>query len=179
MRRRRGYTLFELIVVVAIAGVLVGIGFPAMQWLVFHNRRVAVTNELVGAVQYARSEADTRSADVVLCPTLDERRCDTTGAAWDTAYLVFADYTPEQPRQVQQGDEPLLIRRARERIAVVPNRPAFVFRPHHRRASNGTFRICPPAELVAPVAVIVSYTGRPRVSATLPSGADIDCPDAT
>ncbi len=179
MRRRRGYTLFELIVTVALVAVLVAMGLPAMQRLVVHNRRVAATNELVGAVQYARSEAHVRNADVVLCPTRDERGCDTAATAWDGGYLVFADYTPEQPRQVQQDDELLLLRPAHDGIAVLANRPAFVFRPYNRRASNGTLRICPPPDLVPPVAVIVSYTGRPRIAATLPSGADIDCPDET
>ena len=177
MRVASGHTLLELLIALAALAVLLGLAVPGMQQLVAQNSRVAAANNLTGSLQFARSEAHKRGVEVVLCPSPGRLVCETDSDQWEHGWLVFADHTPSRPRQVGDGDEILLVRHSQQRVTVRANRPAFVLRPFYRRSSNGTFSICPTMSASAPVALIVSYTGRPRLATELPDGQAIDCPD--
>jgi prepilin-type N-terminal cleavage/methylation domain-containing protein len=57
MRKLSGFTMIELIVTLAVSAILMAIAVPSMSTLMSSNRRVAQTNNLVLALQYAKSEA--------------------------------------------------------------------------------------------------------------------------
>lgn len=59
----------ELMVTVAILAILAGVAAPALLDMVAHNRVSAQTNDLIGALQFARSEAIKRNQTVTLCRT--------------------------------------------------------------------------------------------------------------
>ena len=63
-KKQIGFTLLELMIVMVIAGVLLSIGVPAYQAMRNNNCLVTNTNRLVATLQYARSEAAKRNADV-------------------------------------------------------------------------------------------------------------------
>jgi type IV fimbrial biogenesis protein FimT len=63
-RRRNGFTLIELMVTLSIAGVLLAVGLPSLSRLIANNRVATQTNEFVGALNLARSEAVRRSHGV-------------------------------------------------------------------------------------------------------------------
>ncbi len=52
-----GFSLIELLVALAVASVLVGIGLPAFNGFVDQQRLTTYTNDMIGAIAYARSEA--------------------------------------------------------------------------------------------------------------------------
>jgi len=56
-RLYRGFTLVELLVSVAIAGVLLGVAVPSFQQTIARARLEGVANELAIDLQYTRSEA--------------------------------------------------------------------------------------------------------------------------
>lgn len=67
MKRSGGFTLIELLVTVAVAGVVLGLGVPAFNNYINSSRLTSLTNEIVGATHFARSEAIRLNRQVTLC----------------------------------------------------------------------------------------------------------------
>lgn len=85
-----GFTLVELMVTVAIIGIVAAVAVPAMQSMIMSSRLNGAAEELTSAVQVARSEATRRNATVRLCPTGDGSTCSST-AAWSRWIIVGRD----------------------------------------------------------------------------------------
>jgi type IV fimbrial biogenesis protein FimT len=66
MNRFAGFTLIELMVTLAVAAILVTIAVPGMATLVQNSRTTSQTNELVSALNLARSEAVKRGRTVTV-----------------------------------------------------------------------------------------------------------------
>ena len=81
MRSQRGFTLIELMVVLAVIAILAMIGIPGFQTILQNSRMTSATNSLLSALQYARSEAVTQRAAVTVTP-LD-------GADWASGALIM------------------------------------------------------------------------------------------
>lgn len=94
MKNISGFTLLELLAVIAVAGVLVTIGVPSMQDFIKNNRLIAVHNELVSAVQVARSAAIQNSGVACVCSSSSvgsgAPSCDGAGN-WEAGWLSFVD----------------------------------------------------------------------------------------
>ena len=63
----KGFTMVELMVTLAVAAVLLGIAVPSFQGMLERNRVAAQSNELLGGLQAARSEAIRRNATHRFC----------------------------------------------------------------------------------------------------------------
>ena len=78
-RTSAGFTLMELMVTLAIAGVLAAVAMPNMRVFMQNNRLSGASNDLLGSFQLARSEAIKRQENVVVCasndPTADDPVC--------------------------------------------------------------------------------------------------------
>jgi type IV fimbrial biogenesis protein FimT len=168
----RGFTLWELLCALGIAGILAGLGAPALTDFLLDGRRTADVNALVLAVQLARSEAAKRGRPVIVCPTVDRARC---GGAFGAGFMVYVNVDDRYPPE-RTGDEPLLYAHAPElKGTIVSNRPYYEFRPGRRRSVNGTVVFCDRRGAPAARAVIVSYTGRPRVADRDADGRPLRC----
>lgn len=86
----RGLTLIELIISLAILVVLLAIAVPSFKSLAASTRLTASKNQLILGLQRARSEALSRGRDVVLCPSLDGRRC-VDDSDWSHGWLLYVD----------------------------------------------------------------------------------------
>jgi type IV fimbrial biogenesis protein FimT len=83
----RGFTLIELLMTVFLAAVLFAFAIPSFRAVIANNRLVTQTNDMVGAMQMARSEAITRNRIMTFCRTTaaTDTACAGGGAAtsWD------------------------------------------------------------------------------------------------
>jgi len=166
MRRDAGLTLVELLVVMAVLGILLGIGVPALDQFAADSRLTATTNRLVSALHLARSEAVRRNTRVTLCASADGVFCAADGD-WDQGWIVFVDGSGTGARAA--GDPLLAVGEGvAHGITVTGNSPvrhyvSYVGLGATRRANGslqmGTLTVCAGAEGRR---VIISRTGRPR-----------------
>lgn len=85
-----GLTLLELIVGIAVLGILLAVGVPSFQSTVDSNRLAAQTNSLVTALNLARSEAVKRGQPVSVCASTNQTTC-SGATAWTTGWIAFTD----------------------------------------------------------------------------------------
>jgi type IV fimbrial biogenesis protein FimT len=86
---KRGFTLIELLVTMAVAAILVTIAIPSYQTFVLNNRMSSKSNDLLGALQLARSEAIKRNSRVTVCKGAGGA-C-AAGGTWAQGWMVFDD----------------------------------------------------------------------------------------
>lgn len=67
-RRASGFTIIEVLIVVAILGVLVSMGLPSMRDVIVATRLKGVTSDLFSSLILARSEAVKRNEAVEIVP---------------------------------------------------------------------------------------------------------------
>jgi type IV fimbrial biogenesis protein FimT len=163
------------LVVLLIAAVLLTAGIPAVGWLILDAQRTADINALVTSIQLARSESAKRHRPVVLCKTSDWRTCGGQSVHYEGGWMVFVDEAEDSPPVADASERVLFNYQPRSSGTIRSNRSQYVFRPFYRRSTNGTITFCDRRGLQAARAVIVSYTGRPRVSDRGPGGAGLAC----
>jgi type IV fimbrial biogenesis protein FimT len=88
VRRISGFTLLELMISVALIAILLALASPSFREFTSNNRITAANNDLITALNLARSEATKRGTPVSICASADGTTC---GAAtdWASGWIVF------------------------------------------------------------------------------------------
>jgi len=170
-----GATLWELLWTLAIAAVVVAVGIPGFTNFLLDARRTADINAFVLAIQLSRSEAAKRGRPIVLCNTADRAACGGSGQNFGAGWMVFVNSDDDRPPHRSADEDLLYFHSPRMAGTIAANRRLFEFRPFGWRSTNGTVTFCDDRGETQARAVIVSYTGRPRVSAEGPGGRNLSC----
>ena len=177
MRRNdSGYTLYEMLLTLALVGMLASLGLPTFSVTLAKSRQSSEINALFHAIHLARKESIRRRQVMTVCASTDGLSCSPT-RDWSSGWLLFNNADRDSPPQVDPGESVVQAHAVGETIQVVANRRALTLRSTYRRATNGTLVVCDRQDRIAPKALIVSYTGRPRVAVERPDGTPFSCAD--
>ena len=102
-RRCRGLTLIELMTTLAVVGISLAILVPGWYGLTNRNQISSTSNQLLGHLRYARSEAVSRYSDISLCPSEDGIACSGDPRGWQNGYIIFVD--PDGDRSRTEDEE--------------------------------------------------------------------------
>ena len=83
-----GFTLVELLIVMAIAAILLTVGVPSYFSTMSRYRIATEANALVGDLQYARSEAVKQGFTVQVCISTDSQNCSNATTSWMAGRIV-------------------------------------------------------------------------------------------
>ena len=174
-RNSQGLTLIELIVVIAVLGILSGIAAPSFSQLILDQRQITQLNTLVGHLHLARSEAIKRRHWVVICKSHNGEQC-TTGGDWRSGWIVFEDRNQDRQRN---NHETLLAQQKSSNLEIryggFPSSNYVIYYPAGITKGNGTFTFCDRRGADQARALILAKPGRLRSSNKAANGSALNC----
>lgn len=152
-----GFTLLELMIVIAMTGVLIAIGIPSYRSIVTTNALADISNDLSLSLKRARAEAITSGRDVVVCKSTATNAGSATcgGGDWSKGWLVMADRN--QDGDFKEEDNELLWVTNIEATSSITIAPApalgngadsftdqvvFSYTGEIKNSANGSFQLC-------------------------------------
>jgi type IV fimbrial biogenesis protein FimT len=175
MHRSTGVTLIEMVFTATVVAILAAAALPSFNHMRYNAERTAAVNNFFHSLFLARSEAIKRGRIVSLCRSANGQTCANERAEWTDGWIVFVNLNREEPAQRDAGEELLAVYPGWELGSITSNRVTYSFRPHVQGVVNGTIVFCDPRGGEHARAIIISHTGRPRVSNKNASGRTLRC----
>lgn len=169
-----GYSLFELVMTLTLVALLTLVGLPSFSGLAADKYLVVEVNALFHAVYLARTESIARRRVVSICPSLDGQYCDPS-YDWSKGWIVFVNKGMKKPLQRDDDEVVLQHHLVNDASRITANRKGFTLRATQLRATNGTLVFCDRAGRAESRALVISYTGRPRVARKNRAGKPYTC----
>ena len=166
-------------VTMAVMTILLAFSVPAFQGHIKDNRRITQINELVSAMNLARSEATKGNGLVGFCASTDGATC--SGGTFDTGWIVFLNGDGDMPPAVDGGE--MILRthegttgagtslRASGGITAGTN-----FLASGRPAAFGDITYCDDRGAGNARSVVLNLVGMIKASGTHGDGSNLTCP---
>lgn len=181
----KGLTLIELMITMAIAGILVAGATPSLTEFVQNNRAVTQINDLQGALGLARSEAIKRNNNVTLCASDDAVGCHDHMERYHHGWIVFVD--SDFDGNVDAGEEILRVHgeiTGDNKFEYSDSRViTYASNGLERAGASGTFTLCDNRGTQSARGIILGVSGRARLATDSDSndipndddGKDLQC----
>lgn len=99
-----GFTLIELMVTLAVAAIILGLGIPNFKEFIRSNAMTSKANIFVADLNFTRSEAIKSGNQVTMCKSNNQTSC-TTAGGWEQGWIIFMDLnTPGTVGTVDAGE---------------------------------------------------------------------------
>ena len=128
-----GFTLLELMVIIAILAILITLALPSFQGTLRSNRVATASNELLASLSLARSEGIRSTRGGGVCASADGTTC---GVDWNAGWLVWTDEDADGALDV--GEPVVRYSQGKPRLTVVGPAASIAFDRRGRlRAAGG------------------------------------------
>ena len=175
----RGLSLLELLVTMGISTIIFSITIPVMAGLINQNRIATQVNTLRTSLELTRSTAIQQNEHTVICKSDDGETCIRRGE-WNQGWIIFVDSNHNRRRSEDERlvyvQQPLP-ETTELKYRAFGSRHYVTYRPEGFTKTNGTFTVCNSAVPERAKALILTKTGRVRLSDKMPGGRAIKCPD--
>lgn len=113
-RSGAGFTLVELLIVMALTAIFLSIAIPSYHSILTQDRIVSELNDISADIEFARGAAVEHGIPVTVCPSTDPSNaapaCAGTGD-WSGGWVVFTDANHNQTYSSAAGDQVLRFHR--------------------------------------------------------------------
>lgn len=170
MFNKNGYTLVELAACLAVISATLAMTLPPLSKSLENGRKVAATNQLLGALHYARGVAVNGRNVVTLCP--GQINC-LNANRWQSELLIFEDRNKNA--QIDSNERLLKVIHVQPRYNWIWSNfrgaSYLQYEPDGTtRALNGTFTLC--SDNQPHREIVINLTGRVR---TQPASGRTKC----
>lgn len=185
---KNGFTIIELMLTIAVIAVVLAVGVPSFSTAIQNNRLISQSNSLIGALNYARSEAvKLGQNNVTICGSSTGAACNTGN--WESGYLIFRD--TDGDGAVDVGETILRVEQALSggntlRTAGFPSSQRVSFNSQGMVSTTGSFKLCDDRGANEAKALVINISGQTRVATddttpanntvNLHDGSEIVCP---
>lgn len=152
---KRGFTLIELMVTVAVLAIMAAIAIPNFQTFLMNSRMASQANDVITAFNLARSEAVKRAANVTVCASSNSTSTNPScTGSWQQGWIVR-----------DAGGTPIRVQAALSGASTLSGGASTItFTASGRTTSAATtLTLCPPSPAVVQGrAIQIEPTGRSR-----------------
>jgi len=170
-----GFTLAELLIAIALMAIVTALAAPSFKEAMLNSRRASEVNTLLRALHLARAEAIKRAVPMAVCKSNSGWQCTPDTGTWSDGYIVFSNDDRDSPPRVDRDEQVLMIQPRVDRLRIDANRNSLIYWPVSLAGTTASIVFCDERGSRAARAIVISHTGRPRVSQRDASGKALRC----
>lgn len=172
MKQSHGFTLIELMAVVALSSILLSIAINGLHYLQAQSHATAAINQLASAVHLTRQAALSQRRVITLCPTDNQKTCSTN---WAAGMLITSDSGAPNSTGKPIATFPPTSHGRIEWRSFGGTRKLQFAASGLTHSQNGTFIYCPKdKDARAARALIINKAGRARMAQDLDGNGVVD-----